>query len=64
MGSNWGCYPPNEVAKNDRPSALPLGFISLMRLNQSTTYSRNFVHITPIILSINLGPSLRASIFC
>jgi hypothetical protein len=62
VGSNWGWYPPREVAKNNIPSACPLGFISLMQLNRSTSYSQNFFQITQIILSINLRPSLRASI--
>jgi hypothetical protein len=33
MGSNWGCYPPSEVAKNGRLGAYPLGFILLLQLN-------------------------------
>jgi hypothetical protein len=58
MGSNWGCYPPSEVAKNDRPSAYPLGFILLLQLNLSTSYSQKNSNYT----QHNLGPSLRASI--
>jgi hypothetical protein len=58
MVSNWGCYPPNEVANNGRPSSYPLGFILLLQLNLSTSYSQNSNYTQH-----NLGPSLRASIF-
>jgi hypothetical protein len=58
MGSNWGCYPPSEVAKNDRLSAYPLGFILLLQLNLSTSYLHNSNYNRH-----NLGPSPRASIF-
>jgi hypothetical protein len=57
MGTNWGCYPPSEVAKINRPSAYPLGFNFLLQLNLSTSYSQNSNYTQH-----NLGPSLRASI--
>jgi hypothetical protein len=57
MGSNWGCYPPSEVEKNDRLSAYPLGFNLLLQLNLPTSYSENSKSTQH-----NLGPSLRASI--
>jgi hypothetical protein len=57
MGSNWGCYPPSEVAKNDREIPYPLVFILLLQLNLSTSYSKNSNYTQH-----NLGPLLRASI--
>jgi len=57
MGSNWGFYPPSEVTKNDRTSAYPLGFILLLQLNLSTSYSKNSKYTQH-----NLGPLLWASI--
>jgi hypothetical protein len=57
MGSKWGCYPPSKVAKNDRPSAYPLGFDLFLQLNLPTYYLENSKSTQH-----NLGPSLRASI--
>jgi hypothetical protein len=58
MGSNWGCYPPSEVAKNDKLSAYPLGFVLILQMNLSTSYSQNSNHTQH-----KLGPLLQASIY-
>jgi hypothetical protein len=47
----------NEVEKNDRPSAYPLGFDLLLQLNLPTSYSKKSKSTQH-----NLGTSLRASI--
>jgi hypothetical protein len=58
MDSNWGCYPPCKVAKNEKPSAYLLGCNLLLQLNLPTSYSEKSKSTQH-----NLGPSLWASIF-
>jgi hypothetical protein len=62
MGSNWGCYPPSEVAKNDRPSALPIGiYFTHATKSINILFTKLHSHNSNYTQH-NLGPSLRASI--